>query len=544
MCSRPMRTGFPCAVAAACALVAGAQERAGQIAIVDRTSRATVYIKTEWSSAGEVIPASGSGFFVSPQGHVLTNHHVVASRDDDGEAARRGDRMVRSGPLLVVANSGTPAEKQLEGQPLSFDKESDLALLSTPFRPADWLEMAGSDAVMITQDAWAVGFPLGDMLALNKGNPEVTVSAVRVSSLRNDTSRALTAFQLEGSVNPGSSGGPIVDPEGRVLGVVRAGMPGNTGTALAIPPGVVRRFLDSNRFALVAEPRSLLPESTGVRLVATPRLSSIEGLTMSVSLPGSGSADPLASGLEKDGRIEVDLPLSTGITRNAGPKGLSFVATLRTAQGEEVAALTLAVPVAPRRTPLSPPTQATAVTTSGSATSPTTRAQTVDDAASQNRLARLASQIKLRPGASGASVTNADIGGWDYVPVEASFALLTPAERSAAQKLEGAIATCQAASREVTRLGEEGVVWASCEQILAMPLPTYSPWANNSYEQDRRARCSLLQSARKRREACATIDSLQAAVARAGVCRTPDHLWHRRDRALGTGCEIPRLESQ
>lgn len=542
MRSRAMRTGLLCAVSATCALVVGTQESGVQVEIIEKTSRATVFIRTEWSSAGELLPASGSGFFVSPQGHVLTNHHVVASSREDRGPAGRGDTMVRSGPPLVVANSGTPAERQLEAQILSVDKECDLALLKTSFRSAHWLEVTGSDAVTITQHGWAVGFPLGDMLSLNKGNPEVTVSAVRVSSLRNDANRALTAFQLEGSVNPGNSGGPVVNPEGRVLGVVRAGVPGNTGTALAIPPGVVRRFLDSNRFALVAEPRALLPDSAEVRLVATPRLSSIEGLTMSVSLPGTGSADQLASALEKDGRIEVDLPLGAGITRNAGSKGLELVATLRTAQGDEVATLTLAVPVAPRRTPSFSPAQTTPVSTSGAASSPTTRGLTGNDPSSQNHLARLASQIKLRPGASGTSVTNADVASRDYVPVESSFALLTPAQRTAAQKLEGGIATCLAASKEVARLEREGVVWNPCEVLLSSPEPTPSSSYHNTSDQERRARCRNLRSELKRRETCAGIGILQAAVAKVGVCRTPDHIWHQRDRALGAGCEIPRLE--
>jgi hypothetical protein len=69
---------------------------------------------------------------------------------------------------------------------------------------------------------FAFGFPFGEALARHKGNPAITVSKGSISSLRRDDGGELAIVQIDGELNPGNSGGPVVDAQGRLVGVAVA----------------------------------------------------------------------------------------------------------------------------------------------------------------------------------------------------------------------------------------------------------------------------------------------------------------------------------
>ena len=80
------------------------------------------------------------------------------------------------------------------------------------------------------------GFPFGEELALGKGNPPVNVGRGQVSSIRRDEDDRITSVLLDGALNPGNSGGPVVDARGRLVGISRATIRGaNIGFAIAVP---------------------------------------------------------------------------------------------------------------------------------------------------------------------------------------------------------------------------------------------------------------------------------------------------------------------
>ncbi|MFG1432412.1 serine protease [Xanthobacter sp. V2C-8] len=137
--------------------------------------------------------SSGTGFFVSASGHVLTNHHVI-----DGckmvEITRQG---AVSEPVQVIARDAT----------------NDLALLKAVNGPAGPVP-ALAPRTRIGDSIYIYGFPLAGILA-SSGN--FTVGNVTATSGLNDDSRML---QISAPVQPGNSGGPLMDQHGNIAGVV------------------------------------------------------------------------------------------------------------------------------------------------------------------------------------------------------------------------------------------------------------------------------------------------------------------------------------
>jgi hypothetical protein len=80
------------------------------------------------------------------------------------------------------------------------------------------------------------------MLAVGKRNPEMTITKSTVSSIRHDDSGEVQIVQISGEVNPGNSGGPVVDSACKVVGVAQSKI-GGTQTAFAVTPESLQGFL-------------------------------------------------------------------------------------------------------------------------------------------------------------------------------------------------------------------------------------------------------------------------------------------------------------
>ena len=200
------------------------------------------------------LESTGTGFAVSEDGQIVTSHHVVA---DCAEVR------VRPG-----------GQEALAGTVLAQDPGNDLALLRVPVHLAvaairDDRGLRAGDSVV------AVGFPLPGLLA-----PEANVTTGTVSALAGIGNDA-RFLQMTVPVQPGNSGGPLLDLEGRVVGVVvgkldavkvasvTGDIPQNVN--FAIKASVVRSFLDASGVAvarrdLLAEPAypiTLSPATVG-----------------------------------------------------------------------------------------------------------------------------------------------------------------------------------------------------------------------------------------------------------------------------------------
>ena len=153
----------------------------------------------------------GSGVALTPDGYVLTNAHVAG----------------RAGPLLVRLPGGEEARGALTG----LDERTDLAVVRAEARGLATLPLAEERRLRVGELVVAIGNPLGFERSVTVG----VVSAL-YRSLPTPQGGLLDGLvQTDAAVNPGNSGGPLLDAEGRVVGVTTAMIPYASGMGFAIP---------------------------------------------------------------------------------------------------------------------------------------------------------------------------------------------------------------------------------------------------------------------------------------------------------------------
>jgi S1-C subfamily serine protease len=214
--------------------------------------------------------ASGSGFIIKVEGdvaYVVTNHHVVTPslkiepQDLPASRLRPGSgRLLRPSPdvaygpvtvslpnqtIAVVFHSGTKQECSMPAQVAALDPGRDLAILKVAGvkdlpKP---LNLERAPKLVETTPVYVLGFPFGEALATSTGNPTITVGRGTVSSVRLKDNGDIAVVQIDGALNSGNSGGPIVDGEGRLVGVAVATIRGATGIGFAVPAHELTRML-------------------------------------------------------------------------------------------------------------------------------------------------------------------------------------------------------------------------------------------------------------------------------------------------------------
>src|SRR5262249_16725992 len=131
----------------------------------------------------------------------------------------------------VVINSGEKDERTLPGQVLGVDPDSDLGLLLVRGKDLpEPLKVDEHKPLQETDPVFLFGYRFGKELGKN-----VTVSKSAISSLRKDDSgQVLKKIQVDGGMNPGNSGGPVIVPSGEVVGVAVSGIK-NSNINFAVP---------------------------------------------------------------------------------------------------------------------------------------------------------------------------------------------------------------------------------------------------------------------------------------------------------------------
>ncbi len=173
----------------------------------------------------------GSGVILDPDGYIVTNLHVVEG------AGRIQVRLPPAARELAAAHSVLkPLGRLVGAQVVGVDRETDLAVLKVEASGLPHLDLGDSEAVRTGQLVFAFGSPLGLENSVTMG----VVSAVARQLRPEDP---MIYLQTDATINPGSSGGPLVDAEGRVVGIntfILSQSGGSEGIGFAAPSNIVR----------------------------------------------------------------------------------------------------------------------------------------------------------------------------------------------------------------------------------------------------------------------------------------------------------------
>jgi Do/DeqQ family serine protease len=192
----------------------------------------------------EDVTGLGSGVIVSPEGHILTNNHVVEDADD----------------IEVVLTDGRRAAAKVIGT----DPDTDLALLKIQLDKLPVIVLGQPQNLQVGDVVLAIGNPFGVGQTVTSG----IVSALGRSHLGINTFENF--IQTDAAINPGNSGGALVDVHGHLMGIntaIYSRSGGNMGIGFAIPVSTAQQVMQDllkhgkvTRGWIGVEPQDLTPE--------------------------------------------------------------------------------------------------------------------------------------------------------------------------------------------------------------------------------------------------------------------------------------------
>jgi S1-C subfamily serine protease len=192
------------------------------VSLYERVSPSVVNIAV-YSARGS---GGGSGFIIDSDGHIVTNNHVI----EDAQM------------ILVRFSDETVFEAELVGA----DADSDLAVIRVDV-PDDLLKevpLADSSSLRVGQRAIAVGSPFGFEQTMTSG----IISALGRTVRQESGYPLLQLIQTDAAINPGSSGGPLLNAQGEVIGVntlIFSSSGSSAGVGFAVPVNTVKRVVPS-----------------------------------------------------------------------------------------------------------------------------------------------------------------------------------------------------------------------------------------------------------------------------------------------------------
>ena len=171
-----------------------------------------------------VVPASsGTGFFVSTNGHMVTNNHVIESCD-----------------VVKAHYKG----KDLDADVLFTDKTNDLAIIKANINPNKVFSVSDED-ISLLENVIVAGYPLGKKISTS-----IKTSKGSVTSLAG-VGNNFSNFQIDAALNSGNSGGPIMDQKGNVVGVAVEMFGKDIGVEsfnFGVKSSTLKTFASSNEF--------------------------------------------------------------------------------------------------------------------------------------------------------------------------------------------------------------------------------------------------------------------------------------------------------
>lgn len=166
---------------------------------------------------------SGSGVVISPDGYIVTNNHVISGTDQ----------------IIVTFDDRKTAKAKLIGT----DPSSDLAVLKIEENNLPYIEFGNSDDVHLGQWVLAVGYPLTLDATVTAGIVSAKSRSIGINATKSRT--AIESFiQTDAAVNPGNSGGPLVNAAGQLVGInsaIASPTGSYAGYSYAIPANIVKK---------------------------------------------------------------------------------------------------------------------------------------------------------------------------------------------------------------------------------------------------------------------------------------------------------------
>jgi S1-C subfamily serine protease len=140
---------------------------------------------------------SGSGFVIRQDGYILTNYHVI-----------------KNATRITVT---VPGHQAVPARVVTVDQEKDLAILQISLRNLTALPIASSETVQVLDTITVLGYPLPTELGT-----ALSASDGKVNAIRDGRNGGTQLFQIDANVNPGNSGGPLLNNHGEVVGIIVA----------------------------------------------------------------------------------------------------------------------------------------------------------------------------------------------------------------------------------------------------------------------------------------------------------------------------------
>ena len=268
----------------------------------EKSSKAVVHIKTETNArqvqyqspfGGSIFDqffgqhfmqqgpqeSSGSGVVVSADGYIVTNNHVIDGADQ----------------IKVIFNNKKTVSAKLVGK----DASTDLAVLKVDESNLSFIQYGNSDDVRLGQWVLAVGYPLTLETTVTAGIVSAKYRNIGINQQKSGNNAIESFIQTDAAVNPGNSGGALVNARGELIGI-NAAIASPTGSyagySFAIPSNIVKKVVnDMMKFGNVQraylgvgylDSKNATPEQ-----ISAYRLDKIEGIYINQIMANSSAED-------------------------------------------------------------------------------------------------------------------------------------------------------------------------------------------------------------------------------------------------------------
>lgn len=248
---------------------------------VHSTVGITTSVTTNFWGFQSTSAASGSGFIISPDGYIVTNHHVIES----------------SNSITVALYDGQTHEAKVVG----YDESNDIAVLKVEASGLTPVVLGDSDQMNIGDDVLAIGNPLGELtFSLTAGKISAKDREITFSN-----GVMMNLLQTDCAINSGNSGGALFNLYGEVIGVTNAKYSGSSqGSAsidnigFAIPLNSVRGIIES-----IIEKGYVSKPYIGVTVTDTPQEYQFYGLPQGATVRSVEQDSPAAKAALQPGDI-------------------------------------------------------------------------------------------------------------------------------------------------------------------------------------------------------------------------------------------------